>query len=77
MQVEAGQTSIRVSKHILSLLQSMKTSSKDSYDDIIWDLIEPHLELNEKTKKSIEESRKEYQRGEYHTLDEIKKMYGL
>ncbi|MEK6894253.1 MAG: hypothetical protein AABX10_02205 [Nanoarchaeota archaeon] len=77
MQVEDGQTSIRVSKRILHLLQSMKTHSKESYDEIIWDLIEPHLELNEKTKRSIEESRKEIEKGNYYTLEEIKQKYGL
>ena len=77
MQLIDEQTSIRVSKRILSLLRSMKTHSKESYDEIIWNLIEPHLELNEKTKKSIEESIKEYESGEYYTLKEIEEKYGL
>ena len=55
----------------------MKTHSKESYDEIIWNLIEPHLDLNEKTKKSIEESIKEYENGEYYTLKEIEEKYGL
>jgi hypothetical protein len=75
MQVE--QTSIRVSKQILHLLKSMRTYPKESYDEIIWDLIEPHLEFNEKTKKSIEESRDQIKKGKYYTFDEIKKMHGF
>ncbi|MBS3083280.1 hypothetical protein J4423_00580 [Candidatus Pacearchaeota archaeon] len=77
MQVADEQTSIRVSKRILHLLQSMKTYSKESYDEVIWNLIEPHLELNEKTKRSIEESRKEIEKGNYYTLEEIEEKYGL
>jgi len=77
MQRQNEQTSIRVSKQILSLLQSMKTYPKESYEDIIWDLIEPHLELNNKTKRSIEESRKEIEKGDYYTLEEIKERYNL
>ena len=71
------QTSIRVSKQILNLLRSIKTYPKESYDEVIWNLIEPHLEINNKTKKDIEESLKEYKKGEYYTLNEIKKKYGL
>lgn len=77
MQEIEYQTSIRVSKQILNLLKSMKTYPKESYDEIIWDLIEPHLELNDKTKKNIEESLKEYKKGEYYTLNEIKEKYNL
>ena len=77
MQVADEQTSIRVSKRILHLLQSMKTYSKESYDEVICNLIEPHLELNEKTKRSIEESRKEIEKGNYYTLEEIEEKYGL
>lgn len=77
MQETQEQTSIRVSKQILNLLRSMKTYSKESYDEVIWDLIEPHLELNNKTKKDIEESRREIERGEYYTLDQLEEKYGL
>jgi hypothetical protein len=55
----------------------MKTYPKESYDEVIWELIEPHLELNEETKKDIAESIKEYERGDYYTLDEIEKKYDL
>ncbi len=51
MQEINEQTSIRVSKQILELLKSMKTYPKESYEEIIWNLIEAHLELNEETKK--------------------------
>tara|TARA_Y100000310_G_C20524850_1_gene735497 strand:- start:699 stop:935 length:237 start_codon:yes stop_codon:yes gene_type:complete len=77
MQEINGQTSIRVSKQILELLKSMKTYPKESYDEVIWELIEPHLELNDETKQNIEESIKEYKRGDYFTLEELEKKYGL
>lgn len=75
MQETQEQTSIRVSKQILDLLKSMKTSPKESYDEVIWDLVESHLDLNEETKKHIEESIKEYERGEYFTLEELEEKY--
>jgi hypothetical protein len=77
MQEINEQTSIRVSKQILELLKSMKTYPKESYDEIIWDLIEPHLELNEETKKNIEISIKEYKKGDYLTFEELEEKYGF
>lgn len=77
MQQSNEQTSIRISKQILELLKSMKTYPKESYDEVIWELIEPNLELNDATKQNIEESIREYEKGEYFTLEEIEEKYGL
>lgn len=66
------QTSIRVSVDLLRTLSKFKEKG-ESYEDIIWDFIEPHLELSEQAKKDIEISRKEYERGNFLTLEEVKK----
>ncbi|MEX0932983.1 MAG: hypothetical protein WDZ77_02710 [Candidatus Pacearchaeota archaeon] len=66
------QTSIRVGKDLLNTLKKFKEDG-ESYEDVIWDLIEPHMELSEKTKKQIELSKKEYGRGEFTTLEDLKK----
>lgn len=70
------QTSIRISSDLLNVLKKFKTN-KDSYEDIIWDFIEPHLELSKQTKKDIETSRQEYKRGNFATLEEVKKELGF
>ena len=70
------QTSIRISSNLLNTLKKFKESN-DSYEDVIWDFIEPHLELSEQTKKDIEISRQEYQRGNFTTLEEVKKEFGF
>ena len=44
------QTSIRISADLLNALKKFKADS-DSYEDVIWDFIEPHLELSEQAKK--------------------------
>jgi len=77
MHKSMDQTSIRISKLLLHTLQSMKTHPKESYEEIIWETIEPHLDLNEETKREINENRKEIEEGEYYTLDEIEKKYNL
>jgi len=70
------QTSIRISSDLLSTLKRFKEEG-DSYEDVIWDFIEPHLELSEQAKKDIELSQKEYERGDFITLEEIKTELGF
>ena len=70
------QTSIRISLDLLNTLKKFKETN-DSYEDVIWDFIEPHLELSEQTKKDIEISREEYKRGNFVTLEEVKKELGF
>jgi len=69
-------TSIRVSADLLKALKKFKESG-ESYEDIIWDFVEPHLELSKEAKKDIETSRKEYERGNFATLEEVKKELGF
>ena len=70
------QTSIRISSDLLNALKKFK-DDKDSYEDVIWDFIEPHLELSQQAKKDIEISKQEHQRGNFVTLEEIKKELGF
>ena len=70
------QTSIRISSDLLNTLKKFKEDN-DSYEDVIWDFIEPHLELFEQTKKDIEISRQEYKKGNFMTFEEVKKELGF
>jgi len=70
------QTSIRISADLLNTLKKFK-EAEDSYEDVIWDFIEPHLELSKEAKKDIEKARKEYEKGEFFTLEEVEKELGL
>ncbi|MBS3084868.1 hypothetical protein J4411_03065 [Candidatus Pacearchaeota archaeon] len=47
-----GQTTIRVTDELHKALSSLRVSS-ESFEDLIWDLIEPYLELSPQTKKDI------------------------
>ena len=70
------ETSIRISLDLLNTLKKFK-EDRESYEDVIWDFIEPHLELSEQTKRDIETSKKEYQRGNFITHEELKKQLGF
>jgi len=69
-------TTIQVSRDLLNKLQIMKMHSKESYEDIIWDLIEDRLEFSDETKKTIDEYEKEKKSGKHIKfigLDDLKK----
>ncbi|MFT4261583.1 MAG: hypothetical protein ACMXX9_04090 [Candidatus Woesearchaeota archaeon] len=70
-------TTIQVSKELKEKLSKRKISPKDSYEEIIWDLLEDTLELSEQTKKEIELARKEFEKGEYITHAQLKKDLDL
>ena len=67
------ETTIQVSKELLEKLQKMKIHNKESYENIIWDLLEDRMELSEETKRDLEISRKQYEIGEVVSFEKIKK----
>ena len=71
------ETTIQVSKKLRETLQARKFRNKESYEDIIWDLIEDSQELSEETKKDITEARKEAAEGKLKPIAQIKKELGL
>ncbi len=70
-------TTIQISEKLLKELKQRKLYEKESYEEMIWNLIEDSMELNEQTKKEIEISRKEIKEGKVHTLESVKKRLGL
>ncbi len=66
-------TTIQISKRLKKELSKKKLSSRETYEAIIWDLLEDTIELDEMTKKELEESRKEIKAGKIHKLGQIKK----
>ena len=51
-------------------------SNKESYENIIWDLVEDRLEFSEETKRNIEKSRKEVKEGKTISIEDLKKKIG-
>jgi len=71
------ETTIQISKDLLEKLKQMKIHEKESYENLIWDLIEDRMEFSEQTKRNIKQSEKEIREGKTHTLEEIKKGLGM
>ena len=70
-------TTIQISVDLLNKLRTMKIHTKESYEDLIWDLIEDRMELSEETKKNIIQSEKDLQEGRIHRWEDVKKELGL
>lgn len=70
-------TTIQVSPKLLSFLRKRKTGPKESYEDVIWDIIEDSLELSDETKEAIRRSEEDARAGRVVTLEQLKKDLGL
>ena len=70
-------TTIQVSEQLLGTLKLRKQYDKESYEEVIWDLIEDSKELGAETKRDLEKARAEIRSGKVYTHEQVKKMLGL
>ena len=70
-------TTIQISKNLLEKLKSMKLSEKESYENLIWDLVEDRMELSEETKKSIARAEEDIKKGRVHKWEDVKKELNI
>ena len=70
-------TTIQISNELLDKLKLRKMYDKESYEEVIWDLLEDTMELSEQTKRNIEQSQKDFAEGKTYTLEEVEKKLGL
>ncbi|MDP2973805.1 MAG: hypothetical protein Q8N60_02025 [Candidatus Diapherotrites archaeon] len=71
------ETTIQISGELRKVLSVRKVSDKESYESVIWDLLEDNRELSAETKKEIAESRRQISEGRFKTLAQVKKELGL
>ena len=70
-------TSIQISEELKDILSKKKLSERETYENIIWNLLEDNMELNKQTKKELKQSRKEIKEGKTATLAQLKKETGI
>jgi len=70
-------TTIQISSGLQNELSKKKMFDRETYEEIIWDLIEDSKELSEETKRDIAEARKEFKEGKFSTLREVEQKLGL
>jgi|TARA_B100001971_G_C18122182_1_gene500048 spore coat protein CotF len=70
-------TTIQVSNDLQDELNKRKIFDRETYEEVIWDILEDTMELSEQTKKDIEQARKEIKQGKFKSLEQVKKELGL
>ena len=70
-------TTIQISQDLQQELNKMKLFSRETYEEVIWNVIEDTKELSEQTKKDIAKSRKEISEGKFISLSNLKKKYNI
>ena len=70
-------TTIQVSENLLSVLKQRKLYDKESYEEVILDLIEDSQEVSKETRLEIEQARADIKAGRFYTHDQVKKRLGL
>jgi hypothetical protein len=74
------ETTIQISKNLLEALKVMKMHEKESYESLIWDLVEDRMEFSEETKKNLaeyEKARKSNDRSKFTKFEDVKKELGI
>ncbi len=71
------ETTIQVSKKLQEELKKRKLYGKESYEEVIWNLIEDTMELSEETKIRIKQAESDIKAGKVYTLEQVKKRLKL
>lgn len=70
-------TSIQISGDLQQELVKKKLFDSETYEEIIWDLLEDSQELSAEVRKEIVEARAEIKAGRFHTMAEVKRELRL
>jgi len=70
-------TTIQVSEQLLAELKERKLFVKETYEEVIWDLLEDSQELSEETKQELKKAEKDIAEGRIITHQQLKKELGL
>ncbi len=70
-------TTIQISSDLQKELNKMKLFARETYEEVIWNIIEDTKELSEQTKRDIAKARQEIAKGEFVTLSHLKKKYNI
>ena len=58
-------TTIQISNELKQKLNDKKIRDSESYEDVLWDLLEDSMELSKETISEIEQGRKDYKKGKF------------
>ncbi|MBW2987144.1 hypothetical protein KY336_01210 [Candidatus Woesearchaeota archaeon] len=70
-------TTIQISEELQEELNKKKFFDRETYEEVIWDLLEDTMELSEETKRDIKQAEKDFKEGRYKTLEQVEKELGV
>ena len=70
-------TTIQLSQQMKKVLEGMKIHPRETYEEVLERLLEDLQELNEQTKKEIEQAIREIKAGKYRTHQQLKDELGF
>ena len=70
-------TTIQLSQETKKALEGMKPHPRESYEEVLERLLEDLQELNEQTKKEIEQAIRDIKAGRYRTHQQLKDELGF
>ena len=70
-------TTIQISEKLQKELTKRKMFTKQTYEEVIWALLEDTEDFSVETKHETAEARTEIADGKFVSLSEIKKRYGM
>lgn len=69
----AMETTIQITHDLREVLKMRKISPSESYENVIWDLIEDNQALSEEAKRSIVMAEMDIKEGRVHKWGDVKK----
>lgn len=70
-------TTIQISERLQHELAKKKLFDKETYEEVIWDLMEDTMELSEETKRHIAQAEKDIKEGRVYAHEQVRKRLGL
>ncbi len=70
-------TTIQISEKLQKELSRRRLYQKETYEEVIWELLEDTMELSEETKRDIKQAEKEIAEGKTYTHEQVKKELGI
>jgi predicted CopG family antitoxin len=64
-------TTIQISEKLLAELKKLKFYEKESYEDVILDLIEDSRELSREARETLKQAEVDYREGRVRTLEAL------
>ena len=70
-------TTIQISEPLQEALAKKKLNERETYEEVIWDLIEDSQEIDDVTRQEIITAREDIRKGKVHTLAQVRKELAL